>query len=127
MTRYRIESEAGIQLGIYDGANPAAAIHAMNADAGESDLDRNDGLIVKALLNVYTKDDMRGISLGIAAEMAATDTAELIGTNGKQGDARVIVFELRGVRVAVTNGDPIWEESDAVAFAELLETEGIEL
>ena len=75
----------------------------------------------------YTKEQMSQISLGIAAEMSAADTAELIATNGKQGDARVMVFELRGVRVAATNGDPVWEESDAAAFAELMESEGIEL
>ena len=77
--------------------------------------------------STYTKEQMSQISLGIAAEMSAADTAELIGTNGKQGDARVIVFSLRGVRVAATNGDPAWEESDAAAFAELIESEGIEL
>ena len=40
---------------------------------------------------------------------------------------RVLVFYLQGVRVAATNGDPVWEESDAAAFAELMATEGIEL
>ena len=54
-------------------------------------------------------------------------TFELLGTNGKQGDARVMVFQLRGVRVAATNGDPAWEEADEAAFAELMESEGIEL
>ncbi len=75
----------------------------------------------------WDREQMRGISLGIAAEMGENDTAELIATNDKQGDARVMVFELRGVRVAATNGDPAWEEQDAVAFAELMESEGIKL
>jgi len=75
----------------------------------------------------YNKEQMQAVSLGVAAEMSDTDTAELIGTNGKRGDARVLVFELRGVRVAATNGGPAWEESDAAAFAELMEEEGIEL
>lgn len=79
------------------------------------------------MTNEFTKEKMLEISLGIAAEMTDADTAELLGTNGKQGDARVIVFSLRGVRVAATNGDPAWEEQDAAAFAELMEEEGIEL
>lgn len=78
-------------------------------------------------MNSYTKEQMAQISLGIAAEMAETDTAELIGTNGKQGDARVLVFYLHGVRVAATNGDPVWEEDGISAFADLLISEGIEL
>ena len=77
--------------------------------------------------SAYTKEQMSQISLGIAAEMSDADIAELIATNGKQGDARVMVFEIRCVRVAATNGDPVWEESDAAAFAELMESEGIEL
>jgi hypothetical protein len=76
---------------------------------------------------IINKEAMRNISLGIAAEMDEFDRAELIGTNGKPGDARVLVFYLQGVHVASTNGDPIWEEQDAAAFAELMETEGIEL
>lgn len=76
---------------------------------------------------IINKETMRNISLGIYADMDEFDQAELIGTNGKHGDARVLVFYLQGVRVAATNGDPIWEESDAAAFDELMETEGIEL
>lgn len=76
---------------------------------------------------IFNKEAMRNISRGIEAEMTDTDTAELIGTNGKQGDARILVFEINGVRVAKNNGDPIWEEADTAAFAELMATEGIEL
>lgn len=78
-------------------------------------------------MKIVNKHQMRNISLGIYAEMAENDEAELLGTNGKQGDARVLVFSLRGVRVASTNGDPVWEESDSAAFAELMAEEGIEL
>ena len=70
---------------------------------------------------------MRNISLGIYADMDDFDQAELVGTNGKAGDASVLVFYLQGVRVASTNGDPVWEESDTAAFAELMADEGIEL
>ena len=76
---------------------------------------------------IINKEAMRNISLGIYADMDDFDQAELVGTNGKAGDASVLVFYLQGVRVAATNGDPIWEESDAAAFAELMATEGIEL
>ena len=72
---------------------------------------------------IINKEAMRNISLGIYADMDDFDQAELVGTNGKAGDASVLVFYLQGVRVAATNGDPIWEESDAAAFAELMETE----
>jgi len=82
---------------------------------------------IAGLERVYDRDDMRGISMGIAAEMSDTDFAMLIGTNGKTGDARVMVFEVAGVRVAATNADPIWEEQDVAAFAEMLAAEGIEL
>ena len=93
---------------------------------------------------IINKEAMRTISLGIAAEMTDEDTAKLIADNGKSGDKRISVFEIlrptsgfkhglpirnifETVLVAATNGDPIWEESDAAAFAELMETEGIEL
>lgn len=46
MNKYRIESNAGVVLGEYEGNTKEEAIRAMNADAGESDLDRDDNLIV---------------------------------------------------------------------------------
>ena len=76
---------------------------------------------------IINKETMRNISLGIYADMDEFDQAELIGTNGKHGDARVLVFEVAGVRVAATNADPIWEEQDSAAFAEMMAAEGIEL
>jgi len=39
----------------------------------------------------------------------------------------VTIYQLGDVRVADTNGDPVWEESDSATFAELLESEGIAL
>lgn len=52
---------------------------------------------------------------------------EELGNNGKTGDARITVYKVGSVRVADTNGDPVWEESDSEAFAELLTSEGISL
>ena len=66
-------------------------------------------------------------SAGIVAEArkAGISTVTKLGDNGKSGDARVTVYQLGDVRVADTNGDPVWEESDSATFAELLESEGI--
>ncbi len=68
-------------------------------------------------------------SAGIAAEArkAGISTVTKLGDNGKTGDAKVTIYQLGDVRVADTNGDPIWEESDNATFAELLESEGIAL
>ena len=68
-------------------------------------------------------------SAGIVAEArkAGISTVTKLGTNGKTGDARVTIYQLGDVRVADTNGDPVWEESDSATFAELLESEGISL
>ncbi len=64
---------------------------------------------------------------GIAHESrkAGITSATLLGDNGKSGDARVTVYQIGDVRVANTNGDPVWEESDHAAFVEFLESEGI--
>ena len=68
-------------------------------------------------------------SAGIAAEArkAGIYTVTKLGDNGKTGDARVTIYQLGDVRVADTNGDPVWEESNSATFAELLESEGIAL
>jgi hypothetical protein len=66
-------------------------------------------------------------SAGIAhhAKLDGITTVTLLGDNGKSGDARVTVYQFGAVRVANTNGDPVWEEQDRATFAELLENEGI--
>lgn len=76
-------------------------------------------------------------SLGIAAEIrrfGVTDV-HLLGSGEVQGDvnSRCTFFLLvggkagHGVRVASTNGDPVWEEEDAGAFAWLAEQCGVDL
>jgi hypothetical protein len=67
----------------------------------------------------------RGISR--QGKIEGIDTVTHLGDNGKNGDGRVTVYRLGDMRVADTNGDPVWEEQDEAAFAELLETEGIKL
>ena len=55
------------------------------------------------------------------------DTVTRIGSNHKTGDALVEVFQFGDARVAGTNADSIWEESDPAEFAALLQAEGIVL
>lgn len=75
---------------------------------------------------VFTKKQMRDISLGIAYEMFDTDMAELIADNGILGDHRVRVFSIRGIEVASTNGNPVWrEEIGDEAWAEFMSEAGI--
>ena len=68
-------------------------------------------------------------SAGIVAEArkAGISTVTKLGDNGKSGDAKVTLYQLGSVRVADTNGDPVWEESNSATFAELLEDEGVQL
>jgi len=62
-------------------------------------------------------------SIGIQAQgrIDGITEVELIGTNGKTGDAKFTAYWLGGVRVIETNGDPVWEEQDPCAFAEMME------
>jgi len=77
--------------------------------------------------NQISIDDINSGGIARAARKAGIATATKLGHNGKSGDARVTVYQLGGVRVADTNGDPVWEEQCRVTFAELLESEGISL
>jgi hypothetical protein len=72
-------------------------------------------------------DNINSIGIALEARKADITTIIKLGDNGKLGDARVTVYQLGDVRVADTNGDPVWEESDHAAFAELIESEGIAL
>ena len=60
---------------------------------------------------------------GIQAQAARDGITEvqLIGTNGKIGDAKTTAYYFGGVRVINTNGDPVWEEQDPEAFAAMME------
>jgi hypothetical protein len=61
-------------------------------------------------------------SCGIQAQgkIDGITEVELIGTNGKTGDAKTTAYWFGGTRVIDTNGDPIWEEQDPCAFAEMM-------
>jgi hypothetical protein len=77
--------------------------------------------------NEISIEDINSGGIAYEARKAGITTVTKLGDNGKMGDARVTVYRLGDVRVANTNGDPVWEEQDHAAFAELLETEGIKL
>lgn len=81
-------------------------------------------LSTSEIINV---EDINSIGIAVEAHKAGISTVTKLGDNGKSGDARVTVYQLGDVLVADTNGDPVWEESDSAAFAELLESEGINL
>ncbi len=76
---------------------------------------------------IINVEDINSIGIAVEARKAGISTVTKLGDKGKSGDARVTVYQLGDVRVADTNGDPVWEESDHATFAELLESEGISL
>lgn len=76
---------------------------------------------------IINVEDINSIGIAAEARKAGISTVTKLGDNGKSGDDRVTVYRFGDVRVADTNGDPVWEESDHAAFAELLASEGISL
>ena len=76
---------------------------------------------------IISIENLNSIGIAVEARKAGITTATKLGDNGKSGDARVTIYQLGDVRVADTNGDPVWEESDHAAFAGLMESEGINL
>ena len=77
--------------------------------------------------NEISIEDINSIGIAVEAREAGITTVTKLGDNGKTGDARVTVYQLGDVRVADTNGDPVWEEACRATFADLLESEGISL
>lgn len=72
-------------------------------------------------------------SAGIVSEAKAAglSNVELIGeydhpSHPGSSDWSIRLYELNGVRVADTNGEPVWEEDDRSAFADLLEEYGVD-
>lgn len=67
-------------------------------------------------------------SVGIISEAKAAglNIVQLLGEfehpdHPGSGDWSIRLYDVGGVRVADTNGDPVWEEDDRSAFEELLE------
>ena len=72
-------------------------------------------------------------SAGIAheAKKAGLSTVELLGEyehpdHPGSKDWSIRLYFVGGVCVADTNGDPVWEQNDPVAFAALLAEYGVE-
>lgn len=57
MSAYRIiQTTSGVDLGIYEGNSPEAAIHAMLIDAGAAGLEPDQGLIAQEISPTYKED-----------------------------------------------------------------------
>lgn len=65
--------------------------------------------------------DINSCGIQAQAKIDGITEAELIGTNGKTGDAKTTAYWFGPIRVIDTNGDPIWEECEPEAFAAMME------
>ena len=75
---------------------------------------------------VQIKDFNSAGAQAIAKQIGATE-CRFIFDNGAQGDAMISVWEMVGADgtphiFAETNADPIWEDEDPQAFADLMQT-----
>ena len=74
--------------------------------------------------------DLNSIGIAGAARAAGCEYVTLIGVydhpdHPGNSDWRIRLYEFNGIRVADTNGDPVWEEDDYTAFAALLDEYGV--
>lgn len=67
-------------------------------------------------------EDINSAGIQAQARKDGITELELIGDNGERGDAKITVYRFGSTKVANTNADPIWEEQDPKAWAELMET-----
>ena len=75
-------------------------------------------------VNMVSIDAINSPALKAGATQRGLTKVELISEHGR-GDKHVIVYALRGHRVAVTCGGPVWEEDVGVdEFEKLLEEFG---
>ena len=75
--------------------------------------------------------DLNSIGVAGAARAAGCEYVTLVGVydhpdHPNDNDWRISVYEFGGIRVASTNGDPVWEEDDYTVFANLLKEYGAE-
>jgi hypothetical protein len=77
--------------------------------------------------NTISIDKITSIAIRNLATSFGLESVEIVGDNGKTGDARVTVYEIGAGYVAETNGEPVFSEGDESAFAALMEEEGIDL
>lgn len=93
MKNFKIESNAGVELGTYEAETPEAAIRAMNADAGESDLDRDDGLIVREVKAAMGRPLMGSERRQLISITIDPATLAAIETDMRPGESRGQVID----------------------------------
>jgi hypothetical protein len=76
--------------------------------------------------NNISIEDINSNGIKTQAKIDGITEVELLATSGT-GDQKITVYQFGPVRVADTNGDPVWEESDPCGFADLMEEAGINL
>lgn len=60
-------------------------------------------------------------SAGIRAQAEKDGITEVtLLTQAGEGDSKITIYQFGDVRVADTNGDPVWEDSDPEGFTQLL-------
>ena len=75
-------------------------------------------------------DDINSSGIRYEAERMGVTTATIIGRGEAvegNGNSHCTFYRVGDVRVAQTNGDPVWEESMPEDFAELAEACGVDL
>ena len=72
--------------------------------------------------NMIKIEDINSAGIQAQARKEGITELRLIGDNGERGDAKITVYWFGGTKVANTNADPIWEDQDPEAWAELMET-----
>lgn len=82
--------------------------------------------------NTIKINDYNSASIKAIASKLGVTHMELIGEGHADGDTNnpnslIRFFKIGETRVADTNGDPIWEEEDMQAFAELADECGVEI
>lgn len=72
------------------------------------------------LPRIIDVDDINSAAIRQQAKLDGISTVQLLETYGA-GDDKVDIYQFGEVRVADTNGDPVWEEQDTTAFSELID------
>lgn len=87
---------------------------------------------MKNTINTITISSYNSASIKAIASKLGVAHMELIAQGRADGDSNnpnslIRFFKIGETRVADTNGDPIWEDEDMQAFAELAAECGVEI
>jgi hypothetical protein len=71
-------------------------------------------------------EDINSAGIKAQAKIDGIKEITLLGTfdhpdHQSSNDWRIRIYDFGGVKVADTNGDPVWEESDPSAWADMME------